>query len=449
MRYIDSLNLNENIKIFILIEPGLGYIIPVLQERFKTSKILVLHIENFSAENTYSAASSIYSTDAKEIQIFLETHIQEENIANIKVIEWRPSLNYYKDVYVKLLSQVAGFLKRTDAVNRTTAVFGRRWFRNFFRNLENLKKIILYKKANLPVIITGSGPGLEQEMDFIHKVQSHCLIIASSSSVMALLHNNIKPDIVIATDGSPWALWHIYPYLRDKTEKMFAVNMCAALPSQCTDVSRLIINDGSLWQSVILHELSIPSVIIPQRGTVTATALELAMILSDSEIYLAGMDLSVQDRTHVKPYSFDSLFYSQASRILPVTSVLYKRSILIRHGGSMDIYAAWFKNQLSGWSNKIFYIGQKHRIFDNIDKIQAEKKITEYNIKNSSLLLKTVDIKNESSLCQKGIRALLGSLKNPEYSGLIKQELKSMFNFTDKDFTDNEPETEIYRLIHG
>jgi hypothetical protein len=437
------LNLNEAIECFILIEPGLGYIIPVLQERFKNSKILILHVENSWQDIPLPDIHTITGTDTAEIHAFLETHIQEINIDRIRIIEWRPSLNYYKEAYVKILSSSAAFLKRMDAEKRTTTVFGKRWVKNFFRNIGNIKYTLLYRQTEIPVIITGSGPSLEQALPVIQKTQNNCLVIAASSSIMALSSAGITADIVIATDGGCWALKHIYPFFRNyknTNTAVFAVNLCAALPSQCTDTAQLIINDGSFWQSIILHELALPSVIIPQKGTVTATAVELAMNLTSGNIYLAGMDFSVNDiRTHARPYGFDDLFYSRANRFIPFYTESYKRSGLLHEGGSMGIYESWFKEQLSKWQKRIFSIGG-NKIFE------AGEPPAYSVVKKPEEFFKAVFNENSNLYYEKGVQALLKAIKQPQYAQNLKQELNSLLFPCEKKATEQELETAIKKI---
>jgi hypothetical protein len=412
--------LNSSIKCFILIEPGLGYIIPVLQEKYTNSKIIVLHVESKNLQNEQIPV--LCSTDTTEVERFLEENLKDFNINEVHIIEWRPSLNFYKDAYVKLLSQVVDFIKRADAEERTTFAFGKKWINNFFRNLKIINKNLLYRQSEIPVIVIGSGPGLEKALPLIKDVQDSCLIIAASSSVLAVSSAGITADVIIATDGGSWALKHLYPCCRAGSQPQvgstLAVNLCAALPSQCSAFPILIINDGSLWQSIIFHELKLPSVIIPQRGTVTATALELAMILSSSYIYLAGMDFSAHDiKTHVRPYAFDSLFFGKANRFFPFYSESFTRASLIRSGGSMEIYAAWFRNQLTQWTRNIFSIDNTNKIFNHGVPSKSGTKIKKD-------IFKVLDIKKEENdFCKRGISALINALDNDQYALNLKQEL--------------------------
>ena len=436
-RYIDSLNLKDDIKLFVLIEPGRGYLIPVLRERFKESGIIVFHIEDQDAL-PFADVPEMTGTESADVQNFLEANIGE-NSGKIRIIEWRPSLNLYKETYVKLLSQVVDFIKRTEAGNRTTAAFGKRWVRNFFGNLDKLNKSLLYRRTEIPVIVTGSGPSLEQALPAIKEAQDSCLIIAASSSVMALSHGGISADLTITTDGGSWALKHLYSCFRQKT-KALAVNLCASLPSQCADTPFLLINDGSFWQSLILHELNLPSVIVTQKGTVTATAVELSLALSGANIYLAGADFSVNDIiTHVKPYSFDDLFFGNANRFNPYYSERFMRAFYTVKGESLDIYASWFKTRLDIWEKRIFSITQSDVFKTGTPKKSSEKK----NVFN---LLKAQPVSGgSSSLRERGAAALLNALKNGEYSRNIRRELTSLL-FADsrgKKVTDEELEAAI------
>ena len=457
MRYIDSLNLDSGIECFILIEPGRGYMIPVLREKFKNSKIIALHVDgSLRQDNLQNDVPALYGADSADVQKFLEAEAPEAGASRIRVIEWRPSMNYYGEAYVKLLSHAVEFIKRTDAGKRTASVFGRRWVRNFFKNLRYVKQTLLYRTADIPVIITGSGPGLEKALPVIRSMKDECLILAASSSVMALYHGGVSPDIVAATDGGPWALRHIYPYFRHcaaeigsgvvkdngavkdsgtvKNSGAFAANLCAALPSQLRDTPLLIMSDGSFWQNVVLHELGLPSISVPQRGTVTASAVDLALTLSGGNIYLAGVDLRVRDiRTHARPYAFDHLLFDRACRFTPVYSQSFVRSSLIQDGGGLGIYSAWFKNQLASWPKRIFSLTAGHEVFENAPaRIPAA-------VKKTDGYFKTINVNDDPALfCKRGIAALSAAMKGGQFAANIKEELAPLLLPEKKEVTEKE-----------
>jgi len=371
-RYIDALKIDNDINCFILVEPGMGYMIPVLREKRPDGKILVLHADAGFRElpGAFSGDAVWYPDGGVSAQEFLEAEVPQA--AKVRLVEWRPGLNVYGDKVLGLVRESAEFIKRLDAGRRTDAFFGKRWVRNFFRNLAFFQNTLMYRKMDIPVVITGSGPGLEAVLPRILALRTNIFVIAASSSLQALAAGGITPDMVISTDGGGWALTHLYSFFRQppvSRPKILALSLCAAVPSQCSGVPILPMNDGSLWQGMALHAIGYPSVLIPQRGTVTASALELALEISNGNIFLAGMDLSVCDiRSHARPNGFDHLLFGCATRLRPVYTQYFLRSRDIKSGGSLDVYAAWFKSRVASFPKRVFSLGGNHEVFDDLKR---------------------------------------------------------------------------------
>ena len=368
-RYIDALKIDNDINCFILVEPGMGYMVPVLREKRPGGKIIVLHADAcFRDLPGVINGDAVWYPDGEEgAQVFLETEVPAG--ARVRIVEWRPGLNVYGDKVLGLVRESAEFIKRLEAGRRTDAFFGKRWVRNFFRNLSLFQNTLMYRKMDIPVVITGSGPSLESALPQILAVRESVFIIAASSSFLALDAGGVTPDMVISTDGGGWALTHLYSFFRPLKPKpgILALSLCAAVPSQCSAVPLLPMNDGSLWQGLALHAIGVPSVLIPQRGTVTACALELALELSGSDIFLAGMDLSVRGiRSHARPNGFDSMLFGAATRLLPVYTQYFLRSSGIKSGGSLDVYAEWFKSRIGSFPKRVFSLGANHEVFNSL-----------------------------------------------------------------------------------
>ncbi|MDR2101840.1 MAG: DUF115 domain-containing protein [Treponema sp.] len=383
-KYIRSLDLAPEIRFFILPEPGLGYIIAPLRQRFPRAKIIVLHLSDFfinpRPENEPGGQpAAVWSPGSgMGLQQFLEDEIPDTDAKTIKIIQWRPALAAYGEGYLRLLTETADFIKRADANKRTVRGFGLRWVRNFFRNLRLLRSVVTYPLLNRPLIVTGAGPSLEESIPLIGEIKKGGgLILAASSSVPALIAGGLAPDMVISTDGGGWALFHLYEGLRrGRGGKIpsfdLAAGLNAALPSQCGDLPLLPISDGSLWQDLVLRKLGVPFIALPQRGTVTASALDLAFSLTRGRVFIAGMDLSHRDiRTHARPYSFERFREEKASRLYPVYTQDFLRSRAMASGGSHDIYASWFSRRLAAYPGRLFSLGNNHPLFGDL-KIREE-----------------------------------------------------------------------------
>jgi hypothetical protein len=370
------------------------------------------------------------------LQQFLENEIPDVEGAKIKLVEWRPALNVYGGAYLTLLEEAAEFIKRTDANTRTLKQFGRRWFRNFFRNLGIIQTTVYPAPLSRPLIITGAGPSLEESLPRIREAREKAFILAVSSSAPALFHGGVKADMVISTDGGFWALLHLYECFRGGGEEKFclAASLSAALPSQCAEIPLLVLSDNSLWQNLILTELGIPFMGQAQRGTVTAAALDLAFSLTTGKVFIAGLDLANRDiQSHARPYSFDRLWNEKASRLNPVYSQSFSRSRALSAGGSHGIYAAWFKRQLALWPNRLHSLSPQNNVVfkghtpDEADPFQDfPPSFTRGDYFPSRTAV--------GPLKKNPVKILCAALNTPQYGPALKQELAPLL------FPDGEPE---------
>jgi hypothetical protein len=420
-------------------EPGRGYMIPILREKFPDAKIIALHIRQEEtvpeedAPDTNALGAAWSPESGVPLQRFLEREIPDTEASSIQIIEWRPSLSVYGEQYLRLLSETSDFIKRIDANKRTVRVFGRRWFKNFFKILSMARKVLCHHAsafASLPCIITGAGPGLEDSLPVIQDLKRRfpLFILGVSSAVPALRSGGIDPDLIITTDGGAWALFHLYECLR-KDIPALAASLFSALPSQLGETPLLLISDGSVWQTLILQSLNIPFISLAQRGTVTASALDVAFTLTGGNVFISGMDLSHRDiRAHARPYSLDRFLEEKESRLNPVYSQTFVRSFGITNGGSHDVYAAWFKRQLETYPPRLYSLGTNHPVFDALTQWDAADW---GKTKRPDRLFGSKAIPPRTNLAVQAKEILLRALQAPQTSAHIVRELGPLL-FPDK-----------------
>ena len=424
-RYINALSPGEKTRFFILIEPGLGYMIAPLRKKVPGAKIIALHAQappvmDRSHESLLPPDSQWHPGAGMPVQDFLEREIPDSAAAEIRILEWRPALAVYGGAYLALVEESAEFIKRSDANFRTLNVFGKRWLRNFFKNLEIIRSVIRPVPLSVPLIVTGAGPSLEDAIPFIHDArQGSIFVLAVSSSAAALKAAGIKPDMAISTDGGLWALFHLFDGFRAKDFYPLAAAMTAALPSQCAGLPVLPICDGSLWQTLILRELKIPFIALPQRGTVAASALDLAFALTGGGIFISGLDLANSGiRSHARPYGLDRFLEEKAGRLNPVYSQTFKRSGLLKTGGSYGIYASWFEKQLAAYPKRLYSLGKNNRVFDALETMSLENAAAKFPAK-----FETITLHFAESPARKACGVLEKALQNSSHSEALRNEL--------------------------
>jgi len=382
-RYAEALALGKDVDFFILVEPGMGYLVDALRRQRPAARAVILHADPAfrEFESRHPGVPAWYPDSGKTAQEFLEREIPEG--ASARIVEWRPSLSLYGPKCLELVRESAEFVRRAEAGRRTAAAFGRRWARNFFRNLELIRSALMYRPIEAPIVVAGAGPGLEAALPEIRAAREGAFVLACSSALAALAAGGVAPDMAVCTDGGGWAHLHLHACFRPGLAAgpaacaakagahggaplRLAAALSAALPSRCCELPILPLSDGSLWQALALGAAGIPSAPIPQRGTVAATALELALQLSKGPVFLAGVDLSVEGgRSHARPHGFDHLFIGSASRLRPACSQAFARSRAIAEGGSLAVYAAWFKSRLGAWRGRVFALGGGHGVFES------------------------------------------------------------------------------------
>jgi hypothetical protein len=370
-KFIASLQIKETCRYFILIEPGLDYLACALEKQYPRSNLLILHCSAFfSGENLASILPEIMQNNApswnpgckESLEDFLDNYIAAADASEIQLIEWKPSVNAYSRDCVDLAARTVEYIRRVSAGKKTVKQFGRRWLKNAIRNLTLFGNPVEYSAGNDPVLVCAAGPGLEDSLTDIaawKQSASPPLLIAVSSAVNALLFRNIYPDIIVTTDGGPWALFHLFENFRNanvyKNKPVLAAAFSAALPSHAEDWPILILSDGSLWQEFLLRSFNLPFARFPQRGTVSATALDLALFLSNGPVYLAGLDFSHRDiKTHARPYAFETLLELSSSRFKPFYSLVFERERAVSGSGSLKIYEEWFKTHITSFPSRLF-----------------------------------------------------------------------------------------------
>jgi hypothetical protein len=429
-RYLAALSIPPETRCFILIEPGLGYMIPVLARRFPAARIAALHAEAGGGGRKAGAAHWDPGL-VQGVEDFLEQELERAvpgglGAESVRIVEWRPARDRYGEAYVRLMTAAAAVIRRFDAGRRTARAFGRRWLRNFFRNLRLLGGFPVYRNLQVPILVTGAGPSLEESLPLIRelKERENCFIIAASSSAMALLRRDAAPDLVLSTDGGPWALFHLYELFRNHPASrapVLAAAFISSLPSQCGDLPILWISDGSLWQGLILRGLGIPHLVLPQRGTVTASALDLAFTLGRGEVCIAGMDLDTRDiRTHVRPYGFDRLWREGASRFHTEYGRYFTRSFAVKEGGSHRVYAEWFAANLASYPGRLRTLGENNPLFRDLPAAGSPVRGAGLSRRGGPEIVR---IAGAGDPCPRALEILRAGLEDPKTRRPLREEL--------------------------
>lgn len=120
--------------------------------------------------------------------------------------------NMYPNKVNKVINNIGALLKGPLLEINTQRKFGKLWFYNIIRNIlylfengYNFEPLIINKK---PVLITGAGPSLFENIDIILKNKDKLFIAATDTSLKVLNKFNITPDIAFTFDSQQETLSH-------------------------------------------------------------------------------------------------------------------------------------------------------------------------------------------------------------------------------------------------
>src|SRR6056297_2764662 len=339
-------------KIYILLEPGKGYLSQILHYKNPSAKILEVHCSSEFQNRDSRLHESIKTWHPDypgSLSSFLSKYISDFEIGEIKIVEWPPAARVYGDDYVRTKEYLRSFLQERRATVHTTGKFGRVWIKNTLKRLARLPSVCTGLTVNAPVLIAASGPTLNQSIPLLKELEHALFIISLPSSLATLTYHGISPDIVVHSDPGYYAEYH----LRKLSTGSFlqAAPLYAAGYTRLTD-SLLILATGSPLENYFIKTLNTYAETISPHGTVAGLAYQLAQKISSGPIIFAGLDFCFNDiQSHARPHSFEEILQSVTHRYKNIHGLYYERSPRAAEKStpapnqnfSLERYSQWFQ----------------------------------------------------------------------------------------------------------
>ncbi len=252
------------------------------------------------------------------------------DIEGLLVVEWPPSARAFADVSRAANEAVRQLVLEMNGNLVTTLGLGRLWVRNTAANFLALSQVAAGSlcAADRPVVIAASGPSLEQSVAHVKRIRGSVDVWALPSSMGCLASVGVRPDLLILTDPGPYTLHHLR-YVASGVA--IAMPLSAArglwdLDAGSRPMPRLVVQPGLLEQP-LLDRAGITCPLVLPHGTVTATAVELALASTRAPVIVAGLDLCLRDiQPHARPAAFDLLLHAGSSRLHPHYAQTYERA---------------------------------------------------------------------------------------------------------------------------
>jgi len=366
---------------------GLGYQVDLLKRRFAGNKtdatfiIVERSTELFSLLCKHGDISFLENThlfigeSQGDIQAFIE-QFGTFNFSGYRIVKLRGSHSLYSDYYeqVELLfkERIAG--KLSDLLTRFA--FESLWMRNSIDNVPSLigsRSISSLRGAlrGRPVLVVNAGPSLISQLPLLHSIQNRIHLIAVDTVLTPLLKTGIAPDFVVTLDAgfhNSLDFNHLFTGSSNGCKMKLVADIVTNPiilshwkgPLFFSETSLAATGDTVHGSPVmplfdLLHRSFPPIDSLSCGGSISTTALELALFLEAEPVYTTALDLSYTDyKTHVNSSPHYEVMYRRSCRLATIATAMLKAikerklmTLPALHGGK--ILSDYVFSQYVGW----------------------------------------------------------------------------------------------------
>lgn len=367
-RFVSLLPSDSEYDVIILIEPGLSYTYNYLKQKYPGTTIGIIRLISELSDSNASWDFIFNFDNSENLKNQLLSYFSEEKLLCSLLTEWVPSKNIFPDEVKQIWHIYKEILEQSRTILITRQYFEKKWIINtcnYIKYFTN-NNFAYIQKTSKPIIIVSSGPSLNKVIKQIPDFREKCYLICLSSAIKVLISNNIIPDLILTTDGGYYAGQHL-KQLYQTSNIPLAVPSEAFIQKSLLEKLQIIpcaYSDGV--SKKLLEVCNIKPILLERNGTVSGTALKLALSLTTSDIFCLGMDLAPnQSKQHSEP---NELEINNCLKDFRLNNKETRQTRSRFNSGSLLIYRNWFKS-LSGLQNKVY------RVIENQDSIGEIKNI--------------------------------------------------------------------------
>jgi hypothetical protein len=318
---------NQNVQGFVIaFGLGGGFLLKSLLKSTATTGILVVEysapklrsiLEDIDLSDLFSDDRFMLVLDPSPSQfkeIFLSVYVPPV-AGDIRTIPLHSRIALDPEPFTEISNALKSILSDISNDYSVQAFFGKLWFRNVVRNLFSAERAIPPLPSIRKAVVTAAGPSFETSLPTIKKArQDGFFIIATDTSMPAMLGGGIEPDVVVSIDCQHISYYHFISGMPRSLPLVLDLASPPALPRLC-DCPRFFSSGHPLCSYVSSHWRSFPA-LDTSGGNVTHAALSLAEALGAEECVLAGADFSYpKGKSYARGTYIYDYFQARQSRL--------------------------------------------------------------------------------------------------------------------------------------
>ena len=333
-------SIEEGIKFFLVLGIGSGIFIELLSQKNPDAKIIALELyeEDLSLlkENQrvkqLSLNPLITFTSLEKLEESLIQNYLPAKYGNLKIVEQRGWINENQDKIESINAVLQRTLGIISADYSVQAHFGKIWTSNIMNNSRLAQKTELYcfdNKAELlkkTAVVVAAGPSLDRTLSILSDKnrRDSFFVISTDTAAQTLFRKGITPEIIVSIDGQSVSYNHFINQKNNEAAQLspvFAFDLCANTSAAryiCEKKSRVtFFCSGHPLSSAInaSNGFCLP-MLFSGAGTVTITALDLAVQSGFKNILILGADFSYsKGKAYSSGTYLDTLYNKSSSKL--------------------------------------------------------------------------------------------------------------------------------------
>ena len=362
-------------SVVLLLGEALGYLSRKLLSDNPGIRLLAVYCSAYFYDNRPAGEpqeNEAWKPDGPErFAAFLSRNICDLDFPALRVVEWEPAADTFPLLFSRLREDVSRFGRQVNGSILTTAMFGKKWITNTLRNFLAIDQGLVPRRLAGPVCVAASGPGLEEALPFLRRHRQAFTLMALPSSLDFLRRSGIEPEGLIMTDPGVYTGLHFRGASRRRTLLPDrSIKLCMPLSAYAgvrgKGFTFCLFHQGTLPEAALLRELGQVLPYIPSNGTVSGTAVQIALSLGDGPVILLGMDMAARGiEEHSRPNAFDEFYTEKDCRLKPEEGLRALRMYDMypdrlagawRTSPSLRTYTGWFSSMAEAWKGRVFRI---------------------------------------------------------------------------------------------
>lgn len=347
----DSLKMTDD---YIVFGMELGYHVLELLNRHQSasvcvfeSNIYMLHMAfTYIDWTTYIANGRmrvVYNDDLKQLVSELSGRFAE--MKNAELLVHYPAIKMIEDAQTRQLLE--DFFVTTSSMREQGGLLDSNFGVISKLNLPECGELkdIFKDKA---VVIVGAGPSVDSQLDRLRKYRDKITVFATGHITRRLVNEGIIPDAVIITDPQPL----MYKQIDGVNLNGIPMILLSTASSSVIDYynGSIYVAYQSGYELAEIKAKEIGATLFETGGSVTTTALDIALRFGASKIIFVGVDLA-----YTGGYSHASGEGRKVGNIDGLRQVRSNTGGMVYTSKNLDIYRKWIERRIEGVMDTKFY----------------------------------------------------------------------------------------------